>query len=499
MTRTLPERPDLAQLRRQAKELHRAAAAGGAGALGRIEAVSSRVTLSAAQLAIAREYGFASWPRLKAELDRRHCLDVGDVERLAGLVADDPGWARRGVHSCLSRPDGSVLGYLGVARFHGHANHGRVADLARVLLAAGASPDGEPGDTEPPLITAASYGEAALAQALIDAGADVEATGTAVPGGTALGHAINFGMVDVVDVLAHAGAVIHDLAEAAGVGDLAGHQIEAAGESDRARALQAAALCERLSVIDRLVEAGTPVDAEVDGATALHAAAGGGKARSVARLLEHGADANRRDANFEATALGWCRHHRSGWGPAPGARAVERLLAPLTIGDWVHDEILVHRAEPDDEPAAQAVLEASGAGRHQRGADDRPDAQPARPSGSAGRRQDGPVWVAEQGGTVIGTVAAVPDGATLHLVDLVVVPPARRRGVGRLLITRLTEWAFPTGYDHLDARWPATSDAALRLLARHGFATVRATDGDTSTVTMQQDLAAIRSLIREAK
>jgi hypothetical protein len=67
----LPARPDLGQLRRQAKDLLRAAQAGDPAATARIGAVSGRVTLSAAQLAIARQYGFASWPRLKAEVDAR--------------------------------------------------------------------------------------------------------------------------------------------------------------------------------------------------------------------------------------------------------------------------------------------------------------------------------------------------------------------------------------------------------------------------------------------
>jgi hypothetical protein len=37
-------------------------------------AVSERVTLSAAQLAVAREYGFPSWPALRAEAERRRRL-----------------------------------------------------------------------------------------------------------------------------------------------------------------------------------------------------------------------------------------------------------------------------------------------------------------------------------------------------------------------------------------------------------------------------------------
>ena len=67
----LPDRPDTDQLRRQARELHRAAARGDTSALGRLRQVSDKVTLSAAQLVIARDYGFPSWPRLKAEAERR--------------------------------------------------------------------------------------------------------------------------------------------------------------------------------------------------------------------------------------------------------------------------------------------------------------------------------------------------------------------------------------------------------------------------------------------
>ena len=67
----LPGRPNIDQLRRQARELLRAAADGQPAALARIRAISERVSLSAAQLAVAREYGFASWPALHAEVERR--------------------------------------------------------------------------------------------------------------------------------------------------------------------------------------------------------------------------------------------------------------------------------------------------------------------------------------------------------------------------------------------------------------------------------------------
>src|SRR5262245_15330557 len=77
----LPADPDLAQLKRQAKELQRAVRAGDEialidvltrhprGAVLAAEDQRSSFPLSAAQLVIARRYGFTSWARLRAHLE----------------------------------------------------------------------------------------------------------------------------------------------------------------------------------------------------------------------------------------------------------------------------------------------------------------------------------------------------------------------------------------------------------------------------------------------
>ena len=67
----LPAKPSLDHLRRQARDLLRAAQAGDTAAAGRIRAVSDALTLASAQLAVAREYGFASWTRLRDEVAAR--------------------------------------------------------------------------------------------------------------------------------------------------------------------------------------------------------------------------------------------------------------------------------------------------------------------------------------------------------------------------------------------------------------------------------------------
>lgn len=82
-TAVLPASPSLEQLRKQAKDLHRAARAGDRAAGSRLilnvprfrtllpEAVPGAApTLTEAQLVIARELGFPSWPKLKAHVER---------------------------------------------------------------------------------------------------------------------------------------------------------------------------------------------------------------------------------------------------------------------------------------------------------------------------------------------------------------------------------------------------------------------------------------------
>ena len=85
----LPFPPDLDQLRRQARELLRAAAQGESDALARLHAVSDRVLLSAAQLAVAREYGFRSWPALKAAVECDRSIDLGAKPPAPAAVSPD--------------------------------------------------------------------------------------------------------------------------------------------------------------------------------------------------------------------------------------------------------------------------------------------------------------------------------------------------------------------------------------------------------------------------
>ncbi|MBO0772537.1 MAG: ankyrin repeat domain-containing protein, partial [Actinobacteria bacterium] len=314
----LPARPNLDQLRHQAKDLLHAAQRCDPGAAARIRAVSDRIVLSSAQLALAREYGFASWPRLKLEVERRDVLNRRDLSRLTRLLAEHPELATRQLEHWADRACEEPLGYVTMMRF----NHGRLGlprelpgtgAIARALIEAGAPVNGHPGDKETPLITAASYGDAEVARVLIEAGADVDAVSAPDSGGapssTALVHAAVFGMTEVLDLLVAAGARIDSLELAAAAGDISRWPLPRFTVQSKLRALVFAADHQRLDVIDQLVAAGTPVnepDAEW-GRLPLHIAAQNGRPASIRRLLQHGADPGLRDPLDHRTPLEWCR------------------------------------------------------------------------------------------------------------------------------------------------------------------------------------------------
>lgn len=334
MTELLPH-TDLGQLRRQAKELLHAAVGGDAAAVARVGAVSDRLILTAAQLALAREHGFGSWARLKTEVGRRQILDSLDAARLRELLSGRTELATEKLHRWCDHPHGATpLAYVAMMRYDTVRGAWRdvhdTGALARELLRAGAPADGAPEDPETPLMTAASYGDAEVAKVLVEAGASLTATASpeagGVPNGTALRHAATFGMTEVADVLLAAGA--SDLVHAAATGSITGMLTADTPVADRLAALRIAAEHGRLDVIDQLLAAETPIDGvDRDGSTALHAAAYSGRPDSARHLLAHGADPTRRDNRFDSTPLGWCRHRRDEVGHGHGHDEVEELLA----------------------------------------------------------------------------------------------------------------------------------------------------------------------------
>src|SRR5262245_34990232 len=106
-SKSLPARPSLESLRKQARRLARDIAAGDAGAIARarvqLPIVEPPLSQRNAQLVLAREYGYAGWQDLTAavskrlgkglqlaEMEARRVIHDNDVERLKQLLAEYP-------------------------------------------------------------------------------------------------------------------------------------------------------------------------------------------------------------------------------------------------------------------------------------------------------------------------------------------------------------------------------------------------------------------------
>lgn len=322
MSRPLPERPHLDHLRRQAKALRDAARAAEPDALTRLARhlavrAGAEVTLSAAQFVIAREYGFAGWPRLKAEVDARTMTPPRRVaaflaasvedrpQQAARLLASDPRIARADVRTAavlgdadhvreLTAADPALavtpdaargwppLLYVCHSRWH-RADPGRAAGLtevARVLLDAGAGPDTNNGlPRRTGRYRSALYGAAGIADnpaitaLLLERGADPDDD-------ESLYHSVYHRDHACLRLLLRHGARVNGtnaLAAATGAGDVEGVRLLVEAGGDPGRPLTAPAPAGHLA--DRSVNP-------------LVAAAAGDTAAVVEILLAAGADPN---------------------------------------------------------------------------------------------------------------------------------------------------------------------------------------------------------------
>jgi ankyrin repeat protein len=335
MSDLLPERPDLGQLRRRAKELRDAAQRGDAAALERFArhhppARQGAVSLADAQLVIARELGFASWPRLKAAIDARPASGRaagefvaasvdGRLRRASDIFHADPGIAGRSLLAATVLGDAETvramlaadpaaavavdeergwppLLYACYSRWH-QIDPGRAAGLAqvvRVLLEAGASADTNDGGR--PRFRSALKGSVEVdnpevAAVLLAAGASPD---LGQPISEAVGHR---DQRCLQLLLAHGASLAGTWAVGAAVyhddpGALA-LLLDALPATDASRmateALPDAGAHASLPVVAALLGAGADPGAGEDGLSALRLAVRAGRTDTAARLRAAGA------------------------------------------------------------------------------------------------------------------------------------------------------------------------------------------------------------------
>jgi ankyrin repeat protein len=319
MSRALTSATTLDHLKREAKQWLKALRSGDAEAWTRLRlahpAAPADAGLRHVHHAVAREFGFASWARLKAAVPATApatpvpgthdtaedpalravlaAADAGDAVRLASLLD---------AHPELVSARGTLPGHTGLRT----ALHFGVAHQAvvRLLLGRGADPNvRDEGDNAHPLHFAAERQDLPVIRLLLDRGAD--------PVGTGDGHELEvigwatcWDYVTVQpDVLAYllAHGARHHVFSAVAVGDVAALRAAVAADpasltrvmdrTNRHRtALHLAVVKRQAEALDTLLALGANPDArDQAGLTPLDQAALAGDTKMVERLLAHGA------------------------------------------------------------------------------------------------------------------------------------------------------------------------------------------------------------------
>lgn len=344
-TRTFPAKPSLEQFKHQAKDLMKAREAGDLAALQRIrefhprfgkatdnEISAAQFKLSDAQLAIAREYGFPTWPRLRQRTGLRSIpgdqtllhherikdpffrraidlLDAGEEAGLRAHLSANPTLARQHVHfegeNYFRNP--TLLDFIAENPIRHAKLPPNIVQIARIILDAGANKDQAIMDSALGLVCSGRVPrecglQIPLINLLCECGAN--ANEAVLP---ALGH----GEFQAVTALLAHGAKL-DLAVAAATGRVgeARRLLPPSSKEDRHRALALAAQFGHTDIVRLLLDIGenpnryNPVGCHSH-STPLHQAAWNGHLHAVSLLVERGARLDLRDIVFQGTPLNW--------------------------------------------------------------------------------------------------------------------------------------------------------------------------------------------------
>lgn len=342
----LPAKPNLEHLKHQAKDLLKEHAARDLRTAQRLrefhprfrhssdtQVFAARLRVSDAQLAIAREYGFPSWARLKRHieqptladrLDRPHHERIADATFRQVVALIDAGDAM-GLRAFLQQHPKLVLQHVDFegGNYFCHptllefiaenpVRYGKlpanILEVAKAILDAAPSQEAR-NETLMLVATGSVPRECRLQRPLIDLLCDYGANP-----GTAIHAAALHGEVDSVKALLERGADI-DLPVAAMLGrtDDARRLWAKASVEDRHLALSLAADNGHVEIVRLLLDAGedpnryNPVGGHSH-TTPLHQAAASDHEDVVRLLVERGARLDMKDILWEGTPADWAKH-----------------------------------------------------------------------------------------------------------------------------------------------------------------------------------------------
>jgi hypothetical protein len=319
----LSARINLEQSRKQAKDLVKAFKAGDPEALDYIrwnhprfrgltdaQIQKRKFALADAQLVIARRHAFESWPQLLRHIEAllkkepgvmrfeeaADAIIAGDIPKLRAMLREHPGLVRERSTRAQHAPLLHYVAANGVENYR-QVTPANIVKVAQLLLDAGADVNA----------TSDAYGGGSTALGLVATSAHPRRAGLQIPlidlflkhgakidgadkGWSTVMAALANYCPEAAVALVERGATVDNVVAAAGVGrfDLVKRFAEEATEEQLEKALIMAASFGTYDILEYLLDRGVDVAAS-DGMTALHQAAGRGNLPMVELLLRRGA------------------------------------------------------------------------------------------------------------------------------------------------------------------------------------------------------------------
>ena len=87
----------------------------------------------------------------------------------------------------------------------------------------------------------------------------------------------------------------------------------------------------------------------------------------------------------------------------------------------------------------------------------------------ASRIAEGPVWVATRDEMILGAVSVVPQGESLYIRGMAVLPSARGMRIGAELLSQVEQFALAGNFKRLVLSTTPFLDRAIRLYQHFGF------------------------------
>ncbi|MFN0278045.1 MAG: GNAT family N-acetyltransferase [Pyrinomonadaceae bacterium] len=153
------------------------------------------------------------------------------------------------------------------------------------------------------------------------------------------------------------------------------------------------------------------------------------------------------------------------------------MSEPKTKNAPSHDVTIRLATKADSAAISRVLLEAFSAIREHY-TDEAFKAVTPAPDEIKGRFAEGPMWVAELFGEVVGTVSLTTEPEGLYVRSMAVLPNAQGHGIGRKLLDELHEHAAGSEIERIFLYTLPFQTGARAIYEKHGYTWVRDTSAE---------------------